>query len=212
MTKRALPDYQPLTFQKIFIPAKRPVAPDVETKITCAIAEAIVVAGYGTAMMLQFVAIYLLLNDDYKESVPAYVYLPMIALLCFTALTSLRQIPKSNGQPLAYWSGIPEKRTRFSRFLRVIAAILVAVWFGGVTANMVGLFKPMNFAAYNMVALGVFFVLLVLHDTRRVQELLLWVLDLRAQQGHQISFEDHPMAVPIVVENDWWKKPKSPTP
>lgn len=212
MTKRALPDYQPLTFQKIFIPAKRPVAPDVETKITCAIAEAIVVAGYGTAMMLQFVAIYLLLNDDYKESVPAYVYLPMIALLCFTALTSLRQIPKSNGQPLAYWSGIPEKRTRFSRFLRVIAAILVAVWFGGVTANMVGLFKPMNFASYNMVALGVFFVLLVLHDTRRVQELLLWVLDLRAQQGHQISFEDHPMAVPIVVENDWWKKPKSPKP
>jgi hypothetical protein len=65
----------------------------------------------------------------------------------------------------------------------------------------------MNFEAYGLNGLKVLFVLFILYSARRVQELLLWVLDLRAQQGHAIPFEAHPMAGPMTVENDWWKKP-----
>jgi hypothetical protein len=77
---------------------------------------------------------------------------------------------------------------------------------------MVGYFKAMNFEAYGLNGLAVLFVLSILIDARRAQELLLWILDLRAQQGHGIPFEPHPMAAPMTVENDWWKKPKSPAP
>ena len=206
----------PQTF--LFWTDKRPLAPDVETKITCAIAEVMQEAGNAAAVLLQFGAWYLLLgagtNTIWDESTSAYTHVVIIVLLCVMAFIGRHQIPKSNGQPLAFRSGIPESRTRFSHYLMIFTAILFVLWFGGLLANMFGVFKAMNFAADSFSGLAVFFVLSILINSRRVQELLLWVLDLRAQQGHAIAFEPHPMAAPIVVENDWWKKPtpKSPAP
>lgn len=190
---------------------KRPSAPDVEIKITCAIAEVMQEASNAAVVLLQFGTWYFLLGAGsgaiWAEPASAYTHIAIIVLLCVMAAIGRHQIPKSNGQPLAFRSGIPEARTRFSRFLMKFTAILFILWFGGLIANMVGYFKALSFEAYGLNGLAVLFVLFILYSARRVQELLLWVLDLRAQQGHAIPFEPHPMAAPIVVENDWWKKP-----
>lgn len=195
----------------LFWTDKRPIAPDVETKITCAIAEVLQEAGNAAVVLLQFGTWYFLIGAGsgaiWDEPASAYTHLAVIVLLCIMALIGRHQIPKSNGQPLAFRSSIPEARARFSRFLAKVTAILVMLWFGGLIANMVGYFKAMNFEAYGLNGLKVLFVLFILYSARRVQELLLWVLDLRAQQGHAIPFEAHPMAGPMTVENDWWKKP-----
>ena len=195
----------------LFWTDKRPIAPDVETKITCAIAEVLQEAGNAAVVLLQFGTWYFLLGAGsgavWDEPASAYTHLAIILLLCVMAVIGRHQIPKSNGQPLAFRSGIPEARTRFCRFLAKVTAILAMLWFGGLIANMVGYFKAMSFEAYGLNGLKVLFVMFILYSARRVQELLLWILDLRAQQGHAIPFEPHPMAAPIVVENDWWKKP-----
>ena len=198
--------------QKIlFWTDKRPIAPDVETKITCAIAEVMQDAGNAAVVLLQFGTWYCLLGagsgEIWDEPASAYMHMSILVLLCVMAVIGRHQIPKSNGQPLAFRSGIPEARTRFSRFLTKFTAILFILWFGGLIANMVGYFKALSFETYGLNGLAVFFVLFILYSARRVQELLLWVLDLRAQQGHAIPFEPHPMAAPMTVENDWWKKP-----
>lgn len=203
--------------QKIlFWTDKRPIAPDVETKITCAIAEVLQEAGNAAVVLLQFGTWYFLLGAGsgaiWDEPASAYTHLAIILLLCVMAVIGRQQIPKSNGQRLAFRSGIQEARTRFSRFLTKFTAILFFLWVGGLIANMVGYFKAINFETYGLNGLAILFVLFILYSARRAQELLLWILDLRAQQGHAIAFESHPMAAPIVVENDWWKKPKSPAP
>ncbi len=195
----------------LFWTDKRPIAPDVETKITCAIAEVLQEAGNAAVVLLQFGTWYFLLGAGsgaiWDAPASAYTHVAIIVLLCIMAVIGRHQIPKSNGQPLAFRSGIPEARTRFSRFLTKVTATLVMLWLGGLIANMVGYFTAMNFEAYGLNGLAVLFVLFILYSARRVQELLLWVLDLRAAQGHAITFEVHPMAAPMQVENDWWKKP-----
>jgi hypothetical protein len=200
----------------LFWTDKRPIAPDVETKITCAIAEVFQEAGNAAVVLLQFGTWYFLLGAGsgavWDEPASAYTHLAIILLLCVMAVIGRHQTPMSNGQPLAFRSGIPEARMRFSRFLTNFTAILFILWFGGLIANMVGYFKALSFEAYGLNGLAILFVLSILINARRAQELLLWVLDLRAQQGHAIPFEPHPMAAPMTVENDWWKKPKSPSP
>jgi hypothetical protein len=203
--------------QKIlFWTDKRPIAPDVETRITCAIAEASLIAGYAAAFLLQFGTMFLLVGvgstTNWDEPISAYTHIAMIAFLGAAAVVSRHQIPKSNGQPLAFRSGIPETRTGVSHFLMIVTSIVFAVWFGGLLANLVGYLQFFDFSENTLSVFGVLFVLSILQDGRRVQELLLWVLDLRAEQGHVIAFEPHPMAAPMTVENDWWKKPKSPAP
>jgi hypothetical protein len=118
-----------------------------------------------------------------------------------------QNLPKSNGQNLSFRSGIPESRTRLSRLIFWVWMILAFSYFGALIAHSLGSIwpKPLINNQGMVMAMGV--AVSVLYSARRVQELLLWVLDLRAQQGHAIPFEAHPMAAPIVVENDWWKKP-----
>jgi hypothetical protein len=113
----------------LFWTDKRLIAPDLETKITCAIAEVMQEAGNAAVVLLQFGTWYFLLGAGsgaiWDEPASAYTHMAIILLLCVMAVIGRHQIPRSNGQPLAFRSGIPEARTRFSRFLTKFTAILV---------------------------------------------------------------------------------------
>ncbi|MCA3696143.1 hypothetical protein [Aquidulcibacter sp.] len=211
MTKRALPDYQPLTFQKIFIPAKRPVAPDVETKITCAIAEARADASFS-ALVLILIGLPYFVNESTDVAFFSNPIYPLVTVAVFViyllaAVVASQNLPKSNGQNLAFRSGIPESKTRLSRFIFWVWMTLAISYSGALMAHSLGSVWPKPLVNNQVMVMALGIACSVLYSARRVQELLLWVLDLRAEQGRAIPFEPHPMAAPMTVENDWWKKP-----
>jgi hypothetical protein len=216
MTKNVLPDYQPLTFRKIFIPAKRPIAPDVETKITCAIAEARADASLS-ALVLIFIGLPYFVNEStnvafFSNPIYPFVTVAIFVIYLLGAVVASQNLPKSNGQNLAFRSGIPESKTRLSRLILWLWMILAFSYFGALIAHSLGSVWPKPLINNQVMAMAMCVAVSVLYSARRVQELLLWILDLRAEQGRTIPFEPHPMATPMTVENDWWKKPKSPTP
>ncbi|OYU52793.1 MAG: hypothetical protein CFE27_05460 [Alphaproteobacteria bacterium PA1] len=211
MTKNVLPDYQPLTFRKIFIPAKRPIAPDVETKITCAIAEARADASLS-ALVLIFIGLPYFVNEStnvafFSNPIYPFVTVAIFVIYLLGAVVASQNLPKSNGQNLAFRSGIPESKTRLSRLILWLWMILAFSYFGALIAHSLGSVWPKPLINNQVMAMAMCVAVSVLYSARRVQELLLWILDLRAQQGHQIPIKDYPMAAPNVVENDWQKRP-----
>jgi hypothetical protein len=202
----------------LFWTDKRPVAPDVETRITCAIADAIA-AIVGTPALLIF--LYFIYNASSERQniqnpiLDTYGY-PVVMLLIIVIQQFLigNFLTKwGSGQNLVFQSGIPRERTRNSRWIAVLlcsvgaigAVLMIYDLISGNTGN--GLFGSFSVEFFMFVLIfGVSSGIATAHER------LSWVLDLRAQQGHAIAFEAHPMAAPIVVENDWWKKPKSPSP
>ncbi len=211
MTKNVLPDYQPLTFRKIFIPAKRPIAPDVETKITCAIAEARADASLS-ALVLILVGLPYFVNESsdvafFSNPIYPFVTVAIFVIYLLGAVVASQNLPKSTGQNLAFRSGIPESKTRLSRLIFWVWMILAFSYFGALIAHSLGSVWPKPLINNQVMAMAMCAAVSVLYSARRVQELLLWVLDLRAQQGHEIQLEPHPMAAPNVVGNDWQEKP-----
>jgi hypothetical protein len=198
--------------QKIlFWTDKRPLAPDVETRITCAIAEARADASLS-ALVLILIGLPYFVNEStnvefFSNLIYPFVTAAVFAIYLLAAVVASQNLPKSNGQNLAFRSGIPESKTRLSRMIFWVWMILAFSYFGALIAHSLGSVwpKPLINNQGMVMAMGV--AVSVLYSARRVQELLLWVLDLRAQQGHAIPFEPHPMAAPMTVENDWWKKP-----
>lgn len=217
MTKPFRSDDQPRTFRRIFSSTKRHLAPDVETKITCAIAEARADASLS-ALVLILIGLPYFVNENSNVAFFSNPIYPLATVAVFViyllgaVVVATQNLPKSNGQSLAFRSGIPASKTRLSRLILWVWMILAFSYFGALIAHSLGSVWPKPLIDNQVMVMAMGIAVPVLYSARRVQELLLWVLDLRAQQGHQISFEDHPMAVPIVVENDWWKKPKSPAP
>lgn len=212
MTNRVLPDYQPLTSRKIFNPAKRPIAPDVETRITCAIAEARADAT-SSALVLIFIGLPYFVNESTNVAFFSNPIYPLATVAVFVvyllaAVVASQHLPKSHGQNLAFRSGIPESKTRLSRLIFWVWMVLAFSFFGALIAHSLGSVWPKPLINNQVMVMATGIAVSVLYSARRVQELLLWILDLRAQQGHAIPFEPHPMAAPIVVENNWWKKPK----
>lgn len=211
MTKNVLPDYQPLTFREIFIPAKRPIAPDVETKITCAIAEARADASLS-ALVLILVGLPYFVNESsdvafFSNPIYPFVTVAIFVIYLLGAVVASQNLPKSTGQNLAFRSGIPESKTRLSRLIFWVWMILAFSYFGALIAHSLGSVWPKPLINNQVMAMAMCAAVSVLYSARRVQELLLWVLDLRAQQGHEIQLEPHPMAAPNVVGNDWQEKP-----
>ena len=198
--------------QKIlFWTDKRPLAPDVETRITCAIAEARADASLS-ALVLILIGLPYFVNEStnvefFSNLIYPFVTAAVFAIYLLAAVVASQNLPKSNGQNLAFRSGIPESKTRLSRMIFWVWMILAFSYFGALIAHSLGSVwpKPLINNQGMVMAMGV--AVSVLYSAQRVQELLLWVLDLRAQQGHAIPFEPHPMAAPMTVENDWWKKP-----
>lgn len=198
--------------QKIlFWTDKRPIAPDVETRITCAIAEARADAS-ESALVLLFIGLPYFLNESTSVAFFSNPIYPLATAAVFViyllaAMISSQNLPKSNGQNLAFRSGIPRSKTKLSRVIFWFWMILVFSYFGALIAHSLGSVWPKPLINNPGMAMTMGIAVSVLYSARRVQELLLWVLDLRAQQGHAITFKTHPMAGPMTVENDWWKKP-----
>lgn len=196
----------------LFWTDKRPLAPDVETRITCAIAEARADASLS-ALVLILIGLPYFVNENSNVAFFSNLIYPLVTVAVFViyllgaVVVASQNLLKSNGQNLSFRSGIPESKTRLSRMIFWVWMILAFSYFGALIAHSLGSVwpKPLINNQGMVMAMGV--AVSVLYSARRVQELLLWVLDLRAQQGHAIPFEPHPMAAPIVVENDWWKKP-----
>lgn len=198
--------------QKIlFWTDKRPLAPDVETRITCAIAEARADAS-ESALVLLFIGLPYFLNESTSVAFFSNPIYPLATAAVFViyllaAMISSQNLPKSNGQNLAFRSGIPKSKTKLSRVIFWFWMILVFSYFGALIAHSLGSVWPKPLINNPGMAMTMGIAVSVLYSARRVQELLLWVLDLRAQQGHAITFKTHRMAAPMTVENDWWKKP-----
>jgi hypothetical protein len=196
----------------LFLTNRRHIAPDVETKITCAIAEARADASLS-ALVLILIGLPYFVNENSNVAFFSNLIYPLATVAVFViyllgaVVVASQNLPKSNGQNLSFRSGIPESKTRLSRMIFWVWMILAFSYFGVLIAHSLGSVwpKPLINNQGMVMAMGV--AVSVLYSARRAQELLLWVLDLRAQQGHAIPFEPHPMAAPIVVENDWWKKP-----
>ncbi|WP_395631470.1 hypothetical protein [Aquidulcibacter sp.] len=203
--------------QKIlFWTDKRPIAPDVETKITCALAEARVDAS-ESALVLLFIGLPYFLNEStsvafFSNPIYPFATAAVFVIYMLAAVISSQNLPKSNGQNLAFRSGIPESKTKLSRVIFWFWMILVFSYLGALIAHSLGSVWPKPLINNQGMAMTMGIAVSVLYSARRVQELLLWILDLRAQQGHAITFKTHPMAAPMTVENDWWNKPKSPAP
>lgn len=197
----------------LFLTNKRPIAPHGETQITCALAEARADAT-SSALVLILIGLPYFVNEStnvefFSNLIYPFVTASVFAIYLLAAVVASQNLPKSNGQNLAFRSGIPESKTMLSRMIFWVWMILAFSYFGALIAHSLGSVwpKPLINNQGMVMAMGV--AVSVLYSARRVQELLLWVLDLRAQQGHAIPFEPHPMAGPMTVENDWWKKPSS---
>ncbi|MFM1977168.1 MAG: hypothetical protein RL145_2014 [Pseudomonadota bacterium] len=201
---------------------KRPIAPDVETKITCAIAEARADASLPAPVLIVIGLPYFVNESSdvafFSDPIYPLVTVAVFVIYLLGAVVASQNLPNSNGQNLAFTSGIPESKTRLSRLILWLWIILAVSYFGALMAHSLGYIWPKPLINNQVMAMAMCIAVSVLYSARRVQELLLWVLDLRAQQGHEIQLEPHPMAAPMTVENDWWKKPtpleasKSPAP
>ena len=183
----------------------------METKITCAIAEARADASFS-ALVLIVIGLPYFVNEStdvafFSDPIYPLVTVAVFVIYLLGAVVASQNLPNSNGQNLAFRSGIPESKTRLSRLIPWLWIILAASYFGALMAHSLGYIWPKPLINNQVMAMAMCIAVSVLYSARRVQELLLWVLDLRAQQGHEIQLEPHPMAAPMTVENDWWKKP-----
>ncbi|AMS29593.1 MAG TPA: hypothetical protein DIU09_00070 [Hyphomonadaceae bacterium] len=192
--------------QKIlFWTDKRPIAPDLETKITCAIAEAAqAILGTLSALAINFI-LYNMTNEGANSGFGFLFIVFSIALFFMIR----NPIGKRGGlYSLAYQSGIPLKRTRLSRGLIVLLGLIVS----GILVALFFVIFPVpggsNYLSiYQVEFLSIMMTVQIAYGAASSLEHLGWILDLRAQQGHQIPIKDHPMAAPNVVGNDWQEKP-----
>jgi hypothetical protein len=200
--------------QKIlFWTDKRPLAPDVETRITCAIAEAIGAIA-GMAAFLMFIAfIYQsgvrrqnISSTSLETSDFSIVFVFVAVALMIVIGNNLAK--RTGGQNVLLQSGIPPVRTRVSRLIKIVSYASLAVFPLALSYDLAGgRFRGGVVDAYFVEIFVLVAIFGLASGISAAQERLSWVLDLRAQQGHAITFKTHPMASPMTVENDWWKKP-----
>ena len=200
--------------QKIlFWTDKRPLAPDVETRITCAIAEAIGAIA-GMASFLMFVSfIYQFSvrrqspsNSHLGTSEFSLAFVFIAVVLIYAIGNSLAK--RTGGRNVLLQSGIPPVRTRVSRVIKIIFYACLAVFSLALFYDLAGGRFRGGVADVYFVEIFVLVAIFGLASgISAAQERLGWILDLRAQQGHQIPIKDYPMAAQNVVENDRQKRP-----
>ena len=198
----------------LFWTDKRPLAPDLETRITCALAEAIsaIVGNSALMMLVYFIYKFSAERQSINGPIPASFFdFPLVLLVLILVLTIALgnyNIKRGWGENVAFQSGIPLARTRVSRWICILLCPVMVLGAGAFIFDMFsGNGRDGFFGSYSVEFLVLVLIFGLSGGIATAQERLSWVLDLRAQQGHAIPFEPHPMAAPIVVENDWWKKP-----
>ncbi|MCA3694407.1 hypothetical protein [Aquidulcibacter sp.] len=187
-------DKHPSPNQILFWTDKRPLAPDVETRISCAIAEAI-----GTiAAMASFLVFICLIyhfgvwrQDFSGADIKAEISLAMM----FVAVALIYAIgnnlaKRTGGRNVLFQSGIPLARTRVSRFIKMMFHATLAVFLLAlVYSYVVGQHRGGIFDTYSVEMMVFAAILGLAAGIAAAQERLGWVLDLRAQQGHHLALE-----------------------
>ncbi len=170
----------------LFWTDKRPIAPDVETKITCAIAE-IGMTGAQVVGSLMLIGFPLLIRAGESEdfSVAQSMAGPLLIMLALVLgfLTGTRAqewFPRSTFQ-----SGIPTDRTRLSRILFVIAITALAGF--TVSLLLIGLDLGEQSDLYLAELAGLHTVCALGSYGSSIIVRARWILQLRAEQGHGLD-------------------------
>jgi hypothetical protein len=173
--------------QKIlFWTDKRPIAPDVETKITCTIAE-IGMTGVQVVGSLMLIGFLLLIRAGESEdfSVAQSMSGPFLIMLAvvlglLTGTRAQEWFPRSTFQ-----SGIPTDRTRLSRILFVIAITALAGF--TVSLLLIGLDLGEQSDLYLAELAGLHTVCALASYGSSIIVRARWILELRAEQGHGLA-------------------------
>ena len=167
----------------LFRTDKRPIAPDAETKITCAISE-IGIAGVQVVSSLMFIGFLLLIRAGESEdfsfaqamSGPLLMVLPSIFLLATGAHAGF---PRS-----AFQSGVPTDQTRLSRILLVIAMAALAGFVASLSFWILNLAERSDL--YLAELAGLYTVCALASYGSSIIVRARWILELRAEQGHKL--------------------------
>jgi hypothetical protein len=202
--------------QKIlFWTDKRPVAPDLETRITCAIAEmgqraySALVTSISVGIIFQFLPGRGIVSSLEGSSFDyfGYALFGPILIIFGSFLSILIGPPLGDRSDLhmpTYQSGIPQQRTRISRALFLAAALLpigflIHVLF--VSIDLTRLKGP-----YFAELLGVFILLGVSSHAAAAIERVRWILQLRAEQGHVLAFGEEGEDVNKGSKIPWYRR------
>jgi len=205
-------DKHPSPNKILFWTDKRPLAPDAETRISCAIAEAIGAIAGMTSFLVCICFIYQFgawrqdfSGADLKAEFSIAMMFVAVALI-YAIGNNLAK--RTGGRKVLLQSGIPLARTRVSRAIKLMFHATLAVFLSALVYTFaVGRIRGGIFDVYSVEIVVFAAIFGLASGISAAQEKLSWVLDLRGQQGHQIPIEDHPMAAPNVVGNDWQEKP-----
>lgn len=178
-------DKRPSQQKVSFRTDERPIAPDAETKITCAISE-IGIAGVQVVSSLMFIGFLLLIRAGESEdfSVAQSMSGPLLMMLASGLMLMTVTRTHEWFPPSAFQSGVPTDQTRLSRILLVIAMAALA----GLMANLV--FLVLNLAErgdlYLAELAGLYATCALASYGSSIIVRARWILELRAEQGHKL--------------------------
>jgi len=173
--------------QKIlFWTDKRPIAPDVETRITCAIAE-IGMAGNQVVGSLAFIGFLLLIRAGESEDFSSAQFMYGSLLMILASVLSLMTMTGTQEwfARSVFQSGIPTDRTRLSRILFVIAITALAGF--TVSLLLVGLDLDEQRDLYLAELAGLYATCALASYGSSIIVRARWILELRVKQGHKLQ-------------------------
>ena len=193
----------------------RPLAPDVETRITCAIAEmgqrAYNVLGTSLAVGIIF---QILPGRGIESSLEgssfdyfSHALIGIILLILANFLVIFIGTPLGDRGDLrnpTYQSGIPQQRTRLSRALLVVSMLILICFMIYMIASMINhtRFQDSNIAEL----VGLYIVLGISSQGAAVIERVRWILELRAQQGHVLAFGAEGEVADTGTKIPWYRR------
>lgn len=179
-------DKHPSPNKILFRTDERPLAPDVETRISCAISE-IGIAGVQVVSSLMFIGFLLLIRAGEAEdiSVAQSIFGPLLSVFASILLlvTGAHEwFPRS-----VFQSGVPTDQTRLSRILLVIAMAALA----GLMVNLVLLMLNMAERSdlYFAELAGLYATCALASYGSSILVRARWILELRAEQGHKLPLD-----------------------
>lgn len=170
----------------LFWTDKRPIAPDVETKITCAIAE-IGVAAAQVVSSLMFIGFLLLIRAGESEDFSSAQFMYGSLLMILASVLSLMTVTGTQEwfARSDFQSGIPTDRTRLSRILFVIAITALAGFTVSLILSVLDLGEHGDLYLAELAGLHTVCALASYGSSIIVKAR--WILQLRAEQGHGLA-------------------------
>ena len=169
----------------LFWTDKRPIAPDVETKITCAIAE-IEMAGNQVVGSLGLIGFLLLFRAGESEDLSVAQSWSGPLLMMLASVLSLMTVTGTQDwfARSVFQSGIPTDRTRLSRILFVIAISALACLMVNVVLGVLN--RAERSDLYLAELAGLYTVCALASYGSSIIVRARWILELRVEQGHKL--------------------------